>query len=80
MVEELGRPAEEQGVAAASSPALERLRRWEAAGGGWHVVRIGTAGAMVQLERCDLGEAVDSISSADPAFLAHVRDHPASDG
>jgi limonene-1,2-epoxide hydrolase len=80
MADENGRPALEGDTAAAVSPALERLRRWEAAGGGWHVVRIGAAGATVLLERCDLGEAVDSISSSDPAFLAHLQAHPGSDG
>lgn len=53
--------------------ALERLRRWEAAGGEWHVVRLGADGAKVDLKRCDLGEVVDSITSADPEFLAHLQ-------
>ncbi|MGN6742041.1 MAG: hypothetical protein ACTHJL_01925 [Amnibacterium sp.] len=53
--------------------ALERLRRWEAAGGEWHVVRLSPAGAKVELERCDLGEVVDSITSDDPEFLAHLE-------
>ncbi len=55
------------------SSALERLRRWEAAGGGWRIVRLGDQGATVELERCDLGEAVDRITSADQDFLAHLR-------
>lgn len=53
--------------------ALERLRRWEAAGGEWHVVRLTPTGAKVALERCDLGEVVDSITSDDPDFLAHLE-------
>jgi hypothetical protein len=52
--------------------ALARLRRWEAAGGEWHVVRLGADGARVDLERCDLGEVVDSITSDDPDLLAYL--------
>jgi hypothetical protein len=55
------------------SSALERLRRWEASGGEWHLVSLGPGGATVDLERCDVGEVVDSISSADPDFLSHLR-------
>jgi hypothetical protein len=57
----------------APSSALGRLRRWEEAGGGWHPVSVGGSGATVRLERCDLGEVVDSISSADPDFVRLVR-------
>lgn len=56
------------------SAALERLRRWEAAGGGWHIVTVGASGAEVLLERCDLGEAIDAISSADRDFVEYVTD------
>ena len=56
-----------------ASPPLERLRRWETAGGGWRIVTVGASGAEVLLERCDLGEAIDSISSADRDFVAYVQ-------
>jgi hypothetical protein len=68
-------PPAEDDAASAPSPALERLRRWEAAGGEWRLVTIGPTAATVQLDRCDLGETVDLISSADADFLRHLTRH-----
>lgn len=61
-----------------SATALARLRRWETAGGGWHVVAIGAGRAEVVLERCDLGEAADSIASDEPDFVRFLETHPHS--
>jgi hypothetical protein len=55
---------------------LERLRRWRLAGGQWHVTALGDSSASVALERCDLGEAVDSITSGEPDFIEYLKAHP----
>ena len=70
----------ETGDGRTGSAALERLRRWETAGGTWHVLSIGAAGGRVLLERCDVGEAVDVLASDDPDFVAHLRHHQEGDG
>ena len=54
--------------------ALEELRRWEAFGALWEVVRRTESELTVSLCRCDGGEEVGRITSGDPAFLAHVSD------
>lgn len=54
------------------SDGLEALERWERAGGTWSVVSQTATRATVALCRCDGGEEVDQLTSADPAFLAHV--------
>ncbi|GAA1071307.1 hypothetical protein GCM10009648_02070 [Tsukamurella spumae] len=51
---------------------LEQLRRWEDSGGTWTVLRRSADGAVVALMRCDGGEIVDRLESADPALLAHI--------
>jgi hypothetical protein len=55
------------------SPAVETLRRWERFGGVWHVLARGDAGVTVSLCRCDDGEEVERLTSADPALEAFVR-------
>jgi len=57
-------PAEDGPVAA--------LRRWEDLGGTWRVLAERGGGVTVALCRCDGGEEVERISSADPALLAHL--------
>ncbi|GAA1793602.1 flavin reductase family protein [Agromyces lapidis] len=57
-----------------ASPALpasplDELDRWEGFGGTWAVRQLGADGAIVSLCRCDGGEEVSRIVSADPAFL-----------
>lgn len=52
---------------------VARLRRWEEAGGVWRVGVHGGDGLTIGLYRCDGGEEVDRIVSADPGlarFLA----------
>ncbi len=52
---------------------LDRLLRWEAAGGTWRVLNRRPGLLTVALRRCDGGEAVDHFSSADPDLLALVE-------
>jgi len=53
---------------------LERLRRWEDAGGTWQLAGTGATGEVrLVLCRCDGGEEVDRLVSADPDLIAYVR-------
>ncbi len=62
--------------------ALERLTRWEAAGGTWEVVAAdagvdsgaasGVVPVTVRLLPCTGGEEIDRLTSAEPDFLAYV--------
>lgn len=57
---------------AAPAPApspLDELDRWEGFGGTWALRQLDADGAIVSLCRCDGGEEVSRIVSADPAFL-----------
>ncbi len=56
----------------ASPLGLERLRRWEDAGGHWRVLVRGTGRVVVALERCDGGEEVDRFESAEPELLDYL--------
>jgi hypothetical protein len=51
---------------------LDRLRRWEDAGGTWRVAARPPGTVTLALCRCDGGEEVDRLTSADPAVLDHV--------
>ncbi|WMY76938.1 hypothetical protein [Citricoccus sp. I39-566] len=60
-------------------PDLQRLLRWEDAGGTWsvaarHTVGSGGAGEEVTLSllTCDGGEEMDVLTTQDPAVLQHV--------
>jgi hypothetical protein len=55
------------------------LRRWEDFGAVWRVVSRGEARVTVSLCRCDGGEEVDRITSADPAVLAFLGDRTSSE-
>ncbi|MDI2124600.1 hypothetical protein [Yinghuangia seranimata] len=61
------------------SAALDRLHRWEDAGGVWRLLAVTNSGASVALYRCDGGEEVERVGSADPEFLAYLADRPRSD-
>jgi MFS family permease len=52
---------------------LAQLRRWEDAGGQWHATVRSDGSAVVSLERCDLGETVETITSGDPEVVAALR-------
>lgn len=53
---------------------VDRLLRWEEAGGTWYAV--GTA--EVALCRCDGGEVVDRLAVEDEATAAYLRERPGS--
>ena len=65
--------------AAAPTPALARLLRWEDAGGTWRRESGGAEQASVVLCRCDGGEEVERIVSSDPELLAFLTRFPADD-
>ena len=52
---------------------LAQLRRWEDAGGQWHATLRADGSAVVALERCDLGETVETITSGDPEVVAALK-------
>jgi MFS family permease len=57
---------------------LAQLRRWEALGGQWHATVRPDGSALVALERCDLGETVETIESGDPEVVAVLRERRSS--
>lgn len=52
---------------------LAQLRRWEDFGATWRVDAVTAAGLTITLCRCDGGEEVARIVSADPALAAYVE-------
>lgn len=60
-------------VPAEESEDLAVLRRWENAGGQWHVVAHGQASVRIALCRCDDGEEVERITSRDPVLMRYVQ-------
>jgi hypothetical protein len=73
---------------------IERLRRWEDAGGTWRVLHGRAtpaagddtgdgagdgAGPLVSLCRCDGGEEVERVRLAGPEAAAYVRARPSSE-
>jgi hypothetical protein len=52
---------------------LETLRRWETAGGTWRLEGRRGATLSIALCRCDGGEEVDRLTSADPDLRAYVE-------
>jgi hypothetical protein len=61
-----------------SGDALGALRRWEDFGGTWRVLPGESTVLTVSLCRCDGGEEVDRLQSADPALAAYVGGRRAS--
>lgn len=57
---------------------VEILQRWESAGGVWRVIGRGGGHLTVGLFRCDGGEQVDEVRSADETLLAFVGDRETS--
>jgi hypothetical protein len=51
---------------------LDRLRRWEVAGGTWQLAGRSAAMVTVALCRCDGGEEVDRLVSGEPELIAYV--------
>ncbi|HEY5786515.1 MAG TPA: hypothetical protein VIT65_17235 [Microlunatus sp.] len=58
---------------------LERLRRWEDAGGTWRVTARRADTVTVALCRCDGGEEVDRLCTSDPAAIGHLGDRETSE-
>lgn len=65
-------------TASSDESPLDQLRRWEDFGATWELLGADGAGVTVSLRRCDGGEEVGRIVSADPALVAYVtrdQDH-----
>jgi hypothetical protein len=58
---------------------VERLRRWEGAGGTWQILGRTPTDVVVALLTCDAGEEVDRLHSTDPALRAYVGERWRSD-
>lgn len=58
---------------------VEELRRWEDSGAHWQVVARTANRLTIALLRCDGGEEVERLVSADPALLAFVGSRDRSD-
>lgn len=59
-----------------STADLERLLRWEGAGGTWRILTELDGSVMVSLCRCDGGEEADRFTTDDADVLEYVRTHP----
>jgi hypothetical protein len=58
---------------------LEKLRRWETAGGTWRWETQRGDTVTIALCRCDGGEEVDRLVSAEPALREYVEQAAAED-
>ncbi len=58
------------------SADLATLRRWEDAGGEWHLLAQNESSVRIALCRCDGGEEVERITSRDPALIRYVASVP----
>ena len=56
------------------------LRRWEDAGGLWRVLTRDAGSITVGLYRCDGGEEVDRIVTAEPALTEFLAGRDSSEG
>jgi hypothetical protein len=54
------------------SDDVERLRRWEGAGGTWQILGRTSSDVIVALLTCDAGEEVDRLHSTDPALRDYI--------
>lgn len=52
---------------------LERLLRWQRAGGTWEVVGRRGDELTISLCRCDGGEEADRFATADPQVRAYIE-------
>lgn len=52
---------------------LDRLRRWEIAGGTWQLERRRGDTLTISLCRCDGGEEADRLVSTEPALIKYVE-------
>ena len=58
---------------------VARVQRWATAGGTWQVLSWSGSSATVALCRCDGGEEVERIVSADAALLTFLMDRTSSE-
>jgi hypothetical protein len=49
---------------------IQVLTRWESFGGTWRVLRRTDEDVTISMRRCDGGEQVEELTSADPTLLA----------
>jgi hypothetical protein len=70
----------------AHEDGIDRLRRWEDAGGTWRLLHgrsggdaAGEDGALVSLCRCDGGEEVERVRLTGSAAAAYLRARPSSE-
>jgi rifampin ADP-ribosylating transferase len=67
-------------AAASTNDPVERLRRWERAGGIWRVLGRSSDGEIaVAMETCS-GEPMEQFTSGDDSLLAYVGQRDMSDG
>ncbi|SDS01716.1 hypothetical protein [Microlunatus soli] len=59
--------------------AVDQVRRWQDLGGTWRVLARRHGQVTVSLCRCDAGEEVDRLTTADPDLIAFLGDRDASD-
>jgi hypothetical protein len=64
---------------AASISPVDHLRRWEEFGAVWRVVRRDRDSVTISMCRCDGGEEVDRLTSADPELVAWLAGRTRSD-
>ena len=62
-----------------SDDPVEMLRRWTDVGGTWRVHGRRRDTLIIGLYRCDGGEEVDRLISADPNLLRYVGDRTDSE-
>lgn len=55
---------------------LDRLLRWERAGGTWEVVARRDEELTISLCRCDGGEEADRFATTDPQVRAYIEAGP----
>jgi len=66
--------------AASAGSLIERLQRWERAGGIWRVMGRADDGTLVvELETCS-GEPMEQFTSGDTGLAAYIGDRDMSDG
>jgi hypothetical protein len=64
----------------AMSEDLNRLMRWEGAGGTWRVAGRAGDSVTVSLCRCDGGEEADRFTSSARDLLGYLADRESSEG